>query len=73
MNKKQKILTVLVLVGLTVTLLFFPWAGRTSGSRFAPIFDAPNGYHADLGRAFIIWLWLGAIYAGLFFVLKKSN
>jgi hypothetical protein len=77
MNKKQKILTGVFLVGLTTSLFFFPWIREYGGSmyfRFSPItISPPEEFRPDYIKAVFIWFWMGAVYTGLFFILSKPR
>lgn len=79
MNRAQKLLTITLLLGLTVTLVFFPWVQevKSTGWRYTainPIIMSPHAlFRPDYAKALMIWAWMGAVYAGLFFVFNRSG
>jgi hypothetical protein len=80
MNAKQKTLTYLSVVAISLTSLFAAWdltgsSNHTNATRYAPIFAPP-----DLGpwarrelASSVFWSWLviGVIYSGLFVAFRQ--
>ena len=78
MNKHQKYLTGVCLILFAATVGWCPWYwtgtpyGKNEGFSF---FLCPPGDFARpcFSRLWLEWIILGVIYAGLFFLLKKTD
>ena len=84
MNKKQKILTAVVLILFTATLVCFPWSNSYDALPLLnPFWIEPSptlvgtslaySFHPDWKTAGIVWMWIGIVYVGLFFILKSPK
>ncbi len=71
---KTKLLTTAALALFLASVLFAPWASKTAGYDYQPIFCGPGGsYYLQWGNILVEWLAIAILYAWLLWLCPQPT